>query len=323
VVATAAIGAIGAFGQGCVAPPSGLLAWWPGDGHSLDIIGGNNGQLVGGVAFAPGKVGQAFSLDGVSGYVIVTNAPSLDDIAHFTVLVWVRPTAVSGAPDEVGIIMNKETGHTTASSQTHYELGRRNNTPSGSGTGIPLGNLAFFLGGVTGLPNDSDGWVDGYGGLPLNAWTHVGLSYDGVAVRTFVNGVLTRQVNVGGATVQNQGLLRLGARTTTPPESSFAGQIDEAMVFNRALSTNEVAAIYAAGELGLCKPLSLSSRWLSPNFALSFQSVSNQSYTVQQNTNLATTNWVFLTNLTGNGSVLQVETPATNARQNFFRVARP
>jgi len=48
--------------QTCVQPPSGLVSWWPGDGNALDIVGPNNGSLVGGVTFSTGKVDQAFSL---------------------------------------------------------------------------------------------------------------------------------------------------------------------------------------------------------------------------------------------------------------------
>ena len=43
------------------------------------------------------------------------------------------------------------------------------------------------------------------------------------------------------------------------------------------------------------------------NFTFSFSTVSTQSYTVQQNTNLATTNWTFYTNITGNGSLYQFQ----------------
>jgi hypothetical protein len=218
--------------------------------------------------------------------------------------------------------MNKEVSR-FASGDIQYEIGRRNNQPSSSGNGLPSGNLAFYVGGITGLPNDAGGWVDGYGALPLNVWTHIGLSCDGVAVRAFVDGALTRSINVGGSANAIPAKLRLGARTSTPPEGCFAGLIDEACVFNRALTTNEMAALYAAGELGMCKPLSLAGRWLPPNFDLSFQSVSNQSYTVEQNTNLTTRNWVILTNLPGDGSLIHVTTPANSARQDFFRVARP
>ena len=51
-------------GQGtCTPPPSGLIAWWPGDGNYNDIIGKSNGTPANNVVFASGEVGQAFSLN--------------------------------------------------------------------------------------------------------------------------------------------------------------------------------------------------------------------------------------------------------------------
>lgn len=59
------------------------------------------------------------------------------------------------------------------------------------------------------------------------------------------------------------------------------------------------------------------------NFAFSFSTISNQSYTVQQNMNLATTNWIFYTNFIGNGSLYQFLAPVSSTRQQFFRVSAP
>src|SRR5712692_3427355 len=55
--------------QVCVEPPAGLVSWWPADGNADDIAGGNDATLMGGATFAPGKVGQAFFLDGIDAFV--------------------------------------------------------------------------------------------------------------------------------------------------------------------------------------------------------------------------------------------------------------
>jgi hypothetical protein len=59
------------------------------------------------------------------------------------------------------------------------------------------------------------------------------------------------------------------------------------------------------------------------NYTFNFSTVSGQSYTVQQNTNLATTNWIFCTNIIGNGSLYQFQTPVSSNHQQFFRVSAP
>jgi hypothetical protein len=67
----------------------------------------------------------------------------------------------------------------------------------------------------------------------------------------------------------------------------------------------------------------LSPQVASGNFNFNFGTANGQSYTVLQNTNLATTNWTFFTNITGNGSFYHLVTPATNHPQQFFRVSEP
>jgi hypothetical protein len=59
------------------------------------------------------------------------------------------------------------------------------------------------------------------------------------------------------------------------------------------------------------------------NFAFSFATTNGLGYTVQQNTNLATANWVYYTNIIGNGSLYQFTSPLTNISQLFFRVRQP
>jgi hypothetical protein len=63
---------------------------------------------------------------------------------------------------------------------------------------------------------------------------------------------------------------------------------------------------------------------LGTNVMFQFPTATNQNYTIQQNTNLTTTNWVLYSNLIGNGAVFQFQTPilATPA-QRFFRVVQP
>ena len=314
---------VSAFGPSCASPPVGLVGWWPGEGNFRDIAGSNNGVSVSSVTFAPGEVGQAFSLDGTSGYVAVPSAPNLDTVSQFTVLAWVHPTAESGAPDKAGMILNKETG-TLEPTAVQYEVGRRNSVLNTDGLQhIPVGNLAFYVGGVTGLPNEGGGWVDGYAALPLGVWTHVALTFDGSVVRAYTNGVVTRQLTVTGLPVSTNGMLRIGARTFPMPESCWAGMIDEPAVFNCALTATEIQSICAAGSLGMCKPFPALPHPAGTGFNFGLQSVSNQSYTIQRNDDLATANWIFYTNFTGNGSLMQVLTPVTNAPHRFFRVREP
>src|ERR1035437_5155964 len=53
----------------CAPTPPGLVGWWAGEGNASDSAGTNNGTLYGGMSFAAGEAGQAFSFNGSSGYV--------------------------------------------------------------------------------------------------------------------------------------------------------------------------------------------------------------------------------------------------------------
>jgi Kelch motif/Galactose oxidase, central domain len=60
------------------------------------------------------------------------------------------------------------------------------------------------------------------------------------------------------------------------------------------------------------------------SFSFQFPTASGQSYTVQGNDDLTTTNWVFYTNIIGSGSLYQFQVPVTaTPPHRFFRVSEP
>lgn len=62
----------------CVAfDTNGLVAWWTANGHAQDAAGSHSGALSGGVGFASGVQGQAFSFNGTDSYVQVSDVPDL------------------------------------------------------------------------------------------------------------------------------------------------------------------------------------------------------------------------------------------------------
>jgi hypothetical protein len=77
----------------CIAPPAGLVAWWPGDGDASDVLGQNNATAQGGLAFTPGMAGEAFDLNGTSAFAQVALPTGLP-LAHQprTVALWFKTT---------------------------------------------------------------------------------------------------------------------------------------------------------------------------------------------------------------------------------------
>jgi hypothetical protein len=235
------------------AAPSGLVGWWAGDGDPSDRSGNaNNGSLVNGTTFALGKVGQTFSFNG-GNEVDVPDAPSLNPTTQITLEAWVYPTSNSSGGNAMALIANKE-----VVGNTQYEISRR--LASGicpSGGGIPTGNFAVYIGGISPFPDDCGGWMDGGGNLPLNAWSHVAASYDGTNVRAFVNGALTRTAPASGSIPTTGGLFRIGKRISNP--ENWIGQVDEVSLYNRGLTQAEVS-IFNASFAGKLKEVTTNSQ---------------------------------------------------------------
>ena len=88
----AAIGCRGPAGRpASVAPPVGLISWWACEGAGSDVAGQNPGTLRNGATCAPGKVGLAFDLNGISQYVSVPHHTSLNPTQCITVEAWIYP----------------------------------------------------------------------------------------------------------------------------------------------------------------------------------------------------------------------------------------
>src|SRR5262245_42814874 len=85
----------------CVAPPQGMVGWWPGDGNPNDVSGDNNtGAFEGTQAYGTGEVNQAFNLNGTDADVKIPASPSLDVGAGsgFTLDLWFKPADLGERP---------------------------------------------------------------------------------------------------------------------------------------------------------------------------------------------------------------------------------
>ena len=95
VIAEAKPPATNAVGQtGCVTPPPGLIAWWPGDGHARDMVENHHGESINGADYGPGLIGRAFRVSGTNQYFSIPHTPSLSftNGESFTLEAWVFRT---------------------------------------------------------------------------------------------------------------------------------------------------------------------------------------------------------------------------------------
>ena len=222
---------------GGVPLPAGLVSWWPGETDGTDLIGHNPGKLLNGATCAPGKVGRAFDLDGSRQYVDVPDSASLNPSQRITVEAWIYPRLPL---DPVAApIIKKAGGGGTWGQDNGYALELYG--PEEVRFGVYLdGNQSWNL-------TDS-------APLSPNKWSHVAGVYDGERVSFYVNGELVgTPLAVSGRIVPSGHHLQIG-HDPSSPERYFNGLIDEASVYNTALSAEQIRAIYKAGSAGKRRP---------------------------------------------------------------------
>jgi hypothetical protein len=211
----------------------GLVAWYPGEGNTNDVTGGNNGTLHGGVSFVPGKVGQAFSFNGVDGYLQAVNSFALEP-RSVSLEAWVNSTSVG----RNRYILSLGASGDAAASYALY-------TSYNGGLGFYVSDGTSF---IESPDADSSIW-DGN-------WHHVVGTYDGSMVRLYVDGVeigngtpTNLQINYDLPTSNDLFIGTYGSLNPVYPYF-FNGLVDEPSVFNRALSPADIQKLFAAGSAG-------------------------------------------------------------------------
>ncbi len=214
--------------QRASAQASGLVAAYSfdeGAGTTVtDLSGnGNTGTIIGAVWTTAGKFNKALSFDGVSSYVDLGNAPSLQLTGSMTWSAWIN-TAANSTVD--GQIIAKSDGGPGWQLKTSPDTGARQ-----------------FGAAVSG--NSSSRTQRYSKTVPaLNTWYHVAGVYNASAstLDVYVNGVLDDGILVGTVPafqLNSSVNANIGRRTGG---FYFNGVIDEVRIYNRALAQSEIQA---------------------------------------------------------------------------------
>jgi len=220
--------------------PQGAVSWWPAGGNADDAIGGNNGTLND-VYFGAGEVGQAFGFNTEGAAARIPANANLDvgQGDGFTIECWVNPTSASlwGSSPLVEWNDGNYWG-------VHFFINEYYGAP---------GNF------YANIVDEWGGWhhINSGGGVVSNEFQHLALTYDktsGIA-DLYRNGVLVAEEDMGSFTPLTSYDLYLGRRTAPDyDEYTYSGLLDEVTLYNRALSSSEIADIYNAGGAGKFNP---------------------------------------------------------------------
>lgn len=172
------------------------------------------GALNGGVTFDQGLVGQAFRFNGIDSQVGIFSAPSAPT---FTIEGWV-------------LLGPNSSGFRTiySSNLFGFLLLERQIVWSQSGGNRFAGNTP----------------------IPAGDWHHIALTYENDTFTGYVDGQFDGTSSFAGASLPTGTGLGIGAHGIF---EFFDGLIDELSVYERALSQEEIQAIFDADNAGKCK----------------------------------------------------------------------
>jgi len=224
----------------CSFASSGIISWWPGDENGEDLVGGNHGFIHGATLTADGQVNGSFSFDGEDDYIrfSASNLPEGDR----TVAFWFYTNDVS---------INR----------LLFGYGGNDNNPQHSSF------LIYFASAdkrrIEVHRHHSGGEVLSYNSdCPMtNAWFHLAFTTDSNGAVLYING---QPVSSSSVVVSTYVSDRDGFIGAAPSGSGigpfvhytipfFKGLIDEVMIYNRALEPGEIADIFSAARLGVCR----------------------------------------------------------------------
>lgn len=223
--------ALGQNGESVVVPVARLVSHWTADMTFEDAtLNHNDGSSVGGASFSPdGIAGQAFSLDGASGYILVHNHPTLNFGVHdFSLSVWMK-TKFNGPGAGTDFLISKVETGTTFEYSLQYNSNRD--------------RRAHFAVGAQGRGESLSGGPE----LGDNNWHHIVGVRNGTVLLLFVDCVqVARSSCIGCDAINSTGSrnVTIRGRENSGDDPYFAGLIDEVAVYGSALSDTEVKVIY-------------------------------------------------------------------------------
>jgi glucose/arabinose dehydrogenase len=187
-----------------------------GSGSAItDASGNGNTGTLSGATWTSGRYSYGLAFNGVSARVNVPDSPSLDLTTAMTLEAWVKPTTVTSAWRDV-IYKGNDMYYLMATSTR---------------TSKPVGGVT-----IAGTHQEATGTAP----IAVNTFTHLAVTYDGSAIRLFVNGTQVASKAATGGIVTSTNQLQIGGDSFYG--QYFAGTIDEVRIYNTALTQAQIQA---------------------------------------------------------------------------------
>lgn len=242
---------------------NGLIAFYPFCGNSSDVTtNAYNGTVYNATLTTDrfGNTNSAYSFNGTNTRIDVTNPFFNPSWTDYTISAWFNSNNSGKLEQDIfnsiphnGIGI----GYNYTGIWAGYCVYSLNSNPNNGSWDIALGQKGTFHNYI------------------VNNWYHVVLVKSGTTWKQYINGTLDNTFSNSKTIVNTTTGIRFGSNGTSTPSEFFSGKLDDYMIYNRALSSNEVTTLYSGA-------VSVSENSELFNFSI-FPNPSNGSFTIEYN----------------------------------------
>jgi len=219
---------------------NGLVAYYPFNGNANDESGNSNTGTVNGATLTEDRFGNsnsAFNFNGIDDFIEVANNINLNITGDKSIICWYLIT--NNPTNEYPVILYKEGIDVFPT----YGLGFAHNLPQDPN----YENVQFLFGsGNTNFNIYSTQKYSDY----LNQWVCISATYSqntGIQ-KIYFNGILSHSINIGSqiSNISDKPLQIGRGDSYNTSLTYFNGKIDDIRIYNRALTEQEIGALYYA-----------------------------------------------------------------------------
>ena len=203
-----------------------LVAYYPFTGNANDESGNENHGVNNGATLITDRKGnleQAYSFDGINDFIEVDNGISMPSNS-VSLSAWIKADRYAPYNTIAGNIWDN------------------GSSESGYGLSLMSGNIVTFACATTATYSL---WSGPSATINDAEWSHIVGVFDGTNAHIYLNGVLVESKETTGIINYNfPNNFRIGIYKDSDEAYYYSGAIDEVRVYNKALSSDEVAEVY-------------------------------------------------------------------------------
>lgn len=223
----------------------GLIAYYPFNGNANDLSGnGNHGRVIGATLATDRNQNQNSCYNfnanhwtwGSGGDEIYIPFNNIFNSQNISVSVWFYRTTTALVNEQTAIIRRFEYGYSN---------------PNGQVWGIDIARNSSSISNwvLKSAPNNSQVSIENIGKQSqLNTWYNVTMTFDGQTLKQYENGILMDSDSQAGFSLNTAGNSGISIGLSNQANgnwSPFGGKIDDIGIWNRALSQDEITALYS------------------------------------------------------------------------------